>query len=73
MSKTKILATMSEKDEHGVHFTERYSFDLLNEMEKDGLIRIIRPEHPTGMLYSPQYWELELTSAGVALAETWED
>lgn len=62
------LATMTNRDEAGRHFTERYTDEELEYLENEGLITITRPIHePTGIPYDRQYWSLEVTEDGIEL------
>lgn len=64
----ETLATLTERDEAGRHFTE--ICDYLDELEVAGWIKIDRPVHEvTGIAYDRQYWHLEITEAGVAAVE----
>lgn len=69
-----LLSTMTNRDEAGRHFTERYAGDVLDDLESAGLIEITRPVHqPTGVGYSHEYWSLEVTPAGVALVDAYPE
>lgn len=64
---TKILDTLTTRNEIGKHFTEVYTADELTELEESGYILIHRPLHPqTGIRYDQQYWSVELTENGIA-------
>ena len=65
-----VLATMTNRDHAGRHWTERYSDEVISELESLGLITIDRPIHPaTGISYSEEYHTLAVTEAGVELVE----
>lgn len=60
----EILATLSERDEAGRHFTE--TCGCLDELEALGWIEIDRPVHDaTGIQYSQEYWGLTITEEGL--------
>jgi len=65
------LATLSNHDEAGRHFTEVCS--TWDEMEAKGLIEIQRPVHETGIPYSEDYWTFELTEDGEAEVYDWRE
>ena len=61
----RMLATITNRDEAGRHFTERYSDETLDALEALGMIEIDRPVHaPTGIDYDRQYWHLSVTELG---------
>ena len=61
------LAQLTERDEHGVHFTVAEEGAWLARMEEAGMIRIIRPIHKaTGIPYSQEHWRLEITDEAIA-------
>lgn len=64
LEQAKALAFMVTRDSSGRHFTERYTSDELYDLESNGLIRIGRPVHHTGIPYSQGYWHVELTYDG---------
>lgn len=69
-AKVRLLATMTNRDEAGRHFTERYADDELTELEEAGLIAIDKPIHSaTGIPYSQDHWHLEVTEEGVDLVQ----
>lgn len=64
----ETLATLTERDEAGRHFTE--TCDCLDELEAEGLIEIDRPvHHATGIAYSMEYWHLNVTDEGISEVE----
>jgi hypothetical protein len=64
------LATMTNRDDAGRHFTERYPDALIRELEANGLVAVTRPVHrPTGIPYDESHWTLELTPTGLELVE----
>ena len=64
----ETLATLSERDEAGRHFTE--TCGCLAELEAAGWIEIDRPVHEqTGIAYSREYWRLNVTDEGIAEVE----
>ena len=63
----ETLATLTERDEAGRHFTE--TCDCIDELEEAGLIFVARPCTATGIPYSAEYWHVEVTAAGVAAVE----
>jgi hypothetical protein len=66
----ELLATFTNRDDAGRHFTERYADDDVAALEADGLIEINRPVHePTGISYDRQYWTAEVTQLGIAIVE----
>lgn len=66
----ETLATLTERDESGRHFTQTCHF--LNELEAYGWIEIDRPIHSaTGIAYSQEYWHLSVTDAGIAEVEAY--
>lgn len=68
--KVRYLSRMTDRDEAGRHFTQRYSDATLTALEAEGLIAIDRPVHqPTGISYSEEHWTVEVTEDGVALVE----
>jgi hypothetical protein len=65
----RTLSTLTTRT-NGVHFTERYSDDVLDRLEQLGLITIDRPIHePTGIPWDRQYWSVEVTEDGVELVQ----
>ena len=68
--KVELLATLTNRDETGRHFTERYSDSDLGYLEDAGLITIDRPVHePTGISWGCEHWTVEVTEEGVELVE----
>jgi hypothetical protein len=66
----ETLATMTNRDDAGRHFTERYADAILDELEAGGLIAIDRPVHqPTGLPWGREHWTLEVTPEGVGQVE----
>jgi len=70
------LCRFSERTESGKHFTEAFRYWTV--LEECGWIRVHRPVHPaTGIQYSQEYWNAEITDDGnavaVYLAELMED
>lgn len=64
----ETLATLTEHDEAGRHFTE--TCPLWQELEDAGLIEIDRPVHEqTGIAYSQEYWRLTVTDEGQAAVD----
>lgn len=69
-----ILSTMTNRDEAGRHFTERYADRILDDLESRGLIEIDRPVHePTGIPYSEDHWHLTVTQGGIELVEAYPE
>lgn len=68
------LSRMTTRDEAGRHFTERYSDDVLQDLEDEELIEIHRPVHgPTGIDYDRQYWTVEVTGEGQSLVDLYPE
>lgn len=67
--KIEILGKICTRDESGRHFTQRYSDADLRELEAEGLISIYRPVHDTGISYSQEYYQVEVTADGIAEVE----
>jgi hypothetical protein len=64
----ETLATLTERDETGRHFTE--TCNCLDELEDAGWIEIDRPTHEqTGIPFSEEYWRLTVTDEGIAEVE----
>lgn len=61
----RMLGQLSTRDESGRHFTEAYSWDWLDRMERLGMLEIVRPVHEIGMPYSREYWSVEVTEQGI--------
>lgn len=57
------LSRITTRDDAGRHFIEWSKFWA--ELEFDQLIEIYRPIHePTGIPYSQEYWQVNLTERG---------
>jgi hypothetical protein len=66
----ELLATFTNRDDAGRHFTERYTDADLTALETDGMIEITRPVHDTtGISYDCQYWHAEVTELGQAIVD----
>jgi hypothetical protein len=62
------LLHITTQSEGGSHFTE--AFRRWMDLEQAGLIRVHRPVHEaTNIQYSNQYWTVELTEQGMAIAK----
>ena len=62
------LLNITTHTEGGRHFTE--AFRRWMDLEQAGLIRVHRPVHElTGIRYSSEYWTVELTEQGTAIAK----
>ena len=62
------LLRFSPRTEAGTHFTS--AFSRWWDLEQAGLIRVHRPVHPeTGIQYSQEYWDAELTEQGKEVVE----
>lgn len=65
---------MSTRDLAGRHFTERYKPEVLEELERLGLIAIYRPpiarhQRHLDRASRERFWEVEVTQAGLDLLE----
>jgi len=61
----EVLAGLVTRDEAGRHFTERWPWATLRDLEEAGLIEIERPVHKaTGIPYSQEYWSVRVTPEG---------
>lgn len=61
----QTLATITNKDHAGRHFTEVYPDDVIDTLEELGMIEISRPIHEaTGIPYSQEYYHLTVTELG---------
>jgi hypothetical protein len=59
----RTLGSLTNRDDAGKHFTERYQDAWLERMEALGLITIDRPVHePTGIPYSQEHWTVEVAA-----------
>lgn len=67
------LATMTNRDEAGRHFTTRYADDVIAELEREELIEITRPVHSTGIPYGQEHWGLEVTEKGIDLVNAYPE
>jgi hypothetical protein len=66
MTKEQIYNSLLKYTKDGRHFTQ---WDDWEELENAGVIKIIRPLHKqTGIPYSMEFWEMELTPEGMAIA-----
>jgi hypothetical protein len=66
------LATLSERDDAGRHFTETTAARILDRLEALDWIEIRRPIHePTGIPYGSEHWHLTVTDAGIAAVSAW--
>jgi len=70
MSTAEILSNIVTRDEAGRHFTEVYDLGEIEALEKEGLLKINRPVHDTGIQYSQDYWTVEVTEEGLDLLES---
>jgi hypothetical protein len=62
------LSQFSERTESGKHFTEAFRYWTV--LEDCGWIAVRRPVHPaTGIQYSCEYWDAELTEHGKGVVE----
>ena len=61
------LCILTTKDEAGRHFTAWSGH--WQALEEAGLIAVHRPVHQTGILYSQEYWTLEVTDLGQELVD----
>lgn len=62
------LLAFCPRTESGRHFTEAFSRWM--DLEAAGLIEVHRPVHPaTGLQYSCEYWDVQLTLQGMAVSE----
>ena len=67
--KVEILSRITTRDEAGVHYTQRYSRNSLDELEDLGLIKQTKPRHDNGMWYSEECWFVDLTEDGKDLVD----
>ena len=68
-NKVKILSTLTTRDNANRHFTHIVSGVDLAELEREGLISINRPIHPTGIPYAEEYHSVSVTAAGADLVD----
>jgi hypothetical protein len=62
------LLRFSPRAEAGTHWSQ--AFTRWRDLEDAGLIRVHRPVHPaTGIQYSQEYWDAELTDQGKEVVE----
>ena len=67
-SQIRELCTLATRNDAGQHFTE-WSYHW-QELEQQELIRVLRPVHAaTGISYSQEHWQLEVTAAGQELVD----
>ena len=71
--KVAILSTLCTRDSAGRHFTAKFSGDDLGTLEAEGLIKVTRPVHQTGIPYGAEYWSVEVTAEGVELVEAYPE
>jgi hypothetical protein len=65
------LATISTRDEAGVHFTQ--ACPLWQELEERGWITVYRPVHDiTSLPYGQEEWTCNLTEEGLQALENLE-
>lgn len=61
----RILCVITNHDEAGRHFTDKFDADDLIELETRGLIEVNRPIHePTGIMFDRDQWSVEVTEDG---------
>lgn len=66
----RILSTLTTRDHAGSHFTICHPPAHLDDLEQAGYIEVYRPIHDTGIPYSDDYWQVEVTDSGRDLVET---
>ena len=72
--KVGLLAQITTRNEAGKHFMHLYPYDVLQELEREGLLVITRPVHEaTGLRYSEEYWSVEVTEEGRALVDAYPE
>jgi hypothetical protein len=71
--KVGLLAKITTRNEAGKHFMEIYPYDVLQELEREGLLTITRPIHNARLKYSEEYWSVEVTEEGRALVDAYPE
>jgi hypothetical protein len=66
----RILSTLTTRDHAGRHFTALHPSAHIDDLEQAGYIEVYRPYHHTGVRYSEEHWQVEVTDSGHDLVET---
>lgn len=64
-----VLAYITTRTQAGRHFHEVHNPDIIEDLEAAGLIEIHRQQHPSGVMYSPEYDTVVVTEAGQDLVD----
>jgi hypothetical protein len=66
----RILSTLTTRDHAGRHYTVLHPPAHLDDLEQAGYIEVYRPIHHTGVRYSEEHWQVDVTDRGRDLVET---
>lgn len=66
----RLLSTLTTRDSAGRHFTALHPSAHLDDLEQAGYVEVYRPYHHTGVRYSEEHWQVEVTDRGRDLVET---
>jgi hypothetical protein len=66
----RLLSTLTTRDSAGRHFTALHPSAHLDDLEQAGYIEVYRPYHHTGVRYSEEHWQVDVTDRGRDLVET---
>ena len=69
----RLLSTLTTRDSAGRHFTVLHPSAHLDDLEQAGYIEVYRPYHHTGVRYSEEHWQVDVTDSGRDLVDTYPE